>query len=103
MENDLDGAARETYEETGVDVYVLPELLGSAEVNVGFERKTVNIFLAYPVVGMNDFEKTKPNPQDEENYQVAWWPVSALPECHKYQRPLFDALRSAVTRVFSEE
>ncbi len=101
-ENDLDTAARETFEETGVDVYVLPQLLGSADVNVGNENKTVHIFLAYPVVGMRDLAKTEPNPADGENYMVKWWPVSALPECHKYQRPMFDALRSAVVDAFED-
>ncbi len=102
-EDETDTAVRETWEETGIEVNVLPELLGSADVNVGNERKTVHIFLAYPVDGMDNAAGTEPNPKDGENYQVAWWPVDALPECHKYQRPMFDALRSAVARVFSEE
>lgn len=102
-ENELDTAARETFEETGIDVYVMPERVGSAEVNVGHERKTVHIFLAYPVVGMNNLEKTVPNPTDGENYQVAWFPISALPACHQYQRPMFDALPGIVRRVFQDE
>ena len=100
-ESQLDTAARETLEETGINTHVLPELLGSADVNVGNERKTVYIFLAYPVMGHFNVTDTEPNPFDRENYQVAWWPVAALPECHKYQRPMFDALRSEVTRVFA--
>lgn len=96
-------AARETYEETGVEVHVLTERLGSVEVNAGLERKTVHIFLAYPVCGMNDLEATKPNPQDGENYQVAWFPVSRLPACHKYQKPLFDALPGVVRRIFQDQ
>ena len=102
-EEDIDTAARETMEETGIDVVVLPERLEPVEVITKKERKTVHIFLAYPVCGMTDLVATEPNPQDDENYQVAWWPVSRLPASHQYQRPLFDALRSIVTRVFSEE
>ncbi len=102
-ESDFDTAARETFEETGIDVYVLPQRVGSAEVNVGHERKTVHIFLAYPVVGMKDLEKTVPNPTDGENYKVEWFPISALPACHQYQRPMFDELRSIVTQAFSDE
>jgi len=98
-----DCAARETFEETGIDVYVLGERFDPVEVNSGKERKTVHIFLAYPVAGMTNLEATVPTPADGENYQVAWFPISKLPACHQYQRPLFDSLRSAVTRVFSEE
>jgi len=101
-ENDIDTAARETYEETGVAVLVLPELLGSVEVNAGNERKTVHIFLAIPVVGIENTVDTVPFPMDEENYQVAWFPITSMPQCHQYQRPMFDALRSVVTRVFQE-
>lgn len=102
-EDEFTCAARETYEETGIEVHVLTERLGSAVVNVGNERKTVHIFLAYPVCGMNDLEKTVPNPTDGENYQVAWFPISALPACHQYQRPMFDALPGIVRRVFQDE
>jgi len=102
-EEEFDCAARETLEETGIGVHVLPERLGSAVVNVGRERKTVHIFLAYPVAGMTDLEATEPRPADGENYHVAWFPISKLPACHQYQRPMFDALSDAVRRVFQNE
>ncbi len=102
-ENELDTAARETLEETGIDVHVLLERVGSADVNVGHERKTVHIFLAYPVVGMNDLEKTVPSPTDGENYMVGWFPISKLPPCHKYQQAMFDVLPGIVRRVFETD
>lgn len=102
-EEHMDCAARETLEETGIDVHVLTERFDPVEVNSGAERKTVHIFLAYPVAGMKDLIATEPHPADGENYQVAWFPVSKLPACHQYQRPLFDALPNAVRRVFTEK
>lgn len=101
-EEECDTAARETLEETGIDVQVLPERLGSADINVGNERKTVHIFLAYPTDGMDNLEATEPKPQDGENYKVAWFPINQLPACHKYQQTMFDALPGAVRRVWKQ-
>lgn len=97
-EDHMDTASRETLEETGVDVYVTPELLGSAVVLSKHERKTVFVYMAYPID-----KSAKPAPLDGENVSVSWWPVSALPAVHKYQQSLFDALPQAVKRVFSDE
>lgn len=94
-ESHHEAAARETYEETGIRPVILPEVLGSARVSSGTERKTVHIYMAHP-----EGDELTPVALDGENHRVEWWPVVGLPEPHRYQRQMFDSLWSAVQRVF---
>lgn len=97
-ESHEDAAVRETLEETGIAVQILPEILGTVQVKLKQEDKTVIIYMAVP----ND-PTSEPHPSDGENYRVAWWPLDELPSPMLSQQSLFDALRSTVTRIFSED
>lgn len=94
-----DTAVRETYEETAVDVRILPEVLGTTQVKLKGEDKTVIIYMATP----DPDDTREPCPQDRENHRVAWWPVSELPPPMVSQQNLFAALSQAVARHFPEE
>ncbi len=86
-------ALREIREETGVEV-----TLGERLVDVGTvyrdEDKTVVSYLSQPVNPHAEPSATGP---DSEVADARWFPVSALPEIHIYQRPLITA---AVERLF---
>ncbi len=96
-ESHEDAAVRETAEETGVAVELLPHVVGTTNVKLKLEDKTVIIYLATPVEG------TDPAPSDGENHQVKWWPLGALPNAMQSQQAIFEALPAAVTRFFPEE
>lgn len=95
-ETDEDAAVRETYEETGVQVMLLPHILGTFDVNLKHEHKTVVIYMAEPVEGTS----TEPNPQDGENHDVRWWPVSALPQPIQSQEVIFEGLVPLIEKLF---
>lgn len=92
-----DAAARETLEETGVAVQVLPHILGSTQVKLKGEDKTVIIYMAVPEDPLKE-----PAPADGENAVVAWCSVDQLPNAMQSQQNLFASLRSAVTLLFPE-
>lgn len=96
-ESHEEAAARETLEETGVAVQILPHILGSTQVKLKGEDKTVIIYMAVPA---NPLEE--PSPTDGENAVVAWCQVDHLPTAMQSQQNLFAALRSAVTLLFPE-
>lgn len=91
-----DTAVRETYEETGVKVEILPFVVGTFDVKLHHEHKTVVIYLAEPL----DPESCEPNPIDEENHDVRWWPLSALPTPIQSQEAVFSNLEAVLTRAF---
>lgn len=90
-------AVRETLEETGVVVQVLPHILGTTQVKLKGEDKTVVIYMAVPEDPLQE-----PAPTDGENAVVAWRPVDQLPNAMQSQQNLFAALRSAVSLLFPE-
>ncbi len=90
-------AARETYEETGVEALVLPCLLGSARLNQKHEDKTVHIYLAVPTSPI-----ANPRPTDGENVDVRWWPIDSLPAFHRYQQAMAASLADAVRKYFDQ-
>lgn len=96
-ESHEEAAARETLEETGVAVQILPHILGSTQVKLKGEDKTVIIYMAVPVDPLEE-----PSPTDGENAVVAWCQVDHLPTAMQSQQNLFAALRSAVTLLFPE-
>jgi ADP-ribose pyrophosphatase YjhB (NUDIX family) len=95
-ESEEDAAVRETLEETGITVQLLPEILGTTQVKLKKENKMVIIYMAVPEDPLQE-----PYPHDKENFQVAWWPIDCLPDSLISQQDLFAKLRSTVTRVFS--
>jgi ADP-ribose pyrophosphatase YjhB (NUDIX family) len=90
-ETQEDAAVRETLEETGVAVQLLPHLLGSFEVKMKHEHKTVFIYLATPT----NEAACEPDPKDDENHDVRWWPLNALPQPIQSQETIFAALEDA--------
>ncbi len=92
-------AARETLEETGVQVNLLPELIGSVEVKLKREDKTVIIYLA-EVVNLDDCD---PHPLDGENHDVRWWPLTGLPPFMQSQDSLRESMLDAARKWFSEQ
>lgn len=96
-ESFIAAAARETFEETGVEVIVYEDkLLGTAHVRNGRENKTVFVYMAEPI----DLD-ARAFAADGENHEVAWWPIDRLPEPHPYQRKLFDNLVKTVEDYLS--
>lgn len=93
-----EAAVRETLEETGARVSLLPELVGSVEVKLKLEHKTVYIYLAQVV----DHEDCEPRDFDGENHDVRWWPVEALPPFMLSQETLVAPLQAAARKWFSE-
>ncbi len=94
-ETQEDAAARETLEETGVSVTILPCILGTTKLKLKKENKTVVIYMAIP-----DDPNCVPFPVDGENAYVAWHPIDELPNIMQSQREIFSALRSTITRLF---
>jgi ADP-ribose pyrophosphatase YjhB (NUDIX family) len=97
-ESNEDAAVRETLEETGIAVQILPKILGTVQVKLKQEDKTVIIYMAIP----ND-PTSEPHPSDGENHRVAWWPVAALPNAMQSQQNLFAVLPATVARFFVDE
>lgn len=97
-EHHEDAAVRETLEETGVAVQLLPHILGTTQVKLKNEDKTVIIYLAVP-----DGPTTEPAPNDGENATVSWHPVDQLPNAMQSQQNLFAALPETVARFFTDE
>lgn len=93
-ETEEETAARETLEETGVMVQVLPHLISSFEIKMKYEHKTVYIFLAMPT----DPTNCEPQPQDDENHDVRWWPLDELPTPIQSQESTFALLVDATRR-----
>jgi bis(5'-nucleosidyl)-tetraphosphatase len=96
-ESDEDAAVRETLEETGVSVQLLPVILGTFDVRLKHEHKTVVIYVAQPT----NPEECEPNPQDGENHAVRWWPLTALPQPIQSQEGIFAGLVGTVERTFA--
>jgi ADP-ribose pyrophosphatase YjhB (NUDIX family) len=96
-ESEEDTAIRETLEETGIIVQLLPAILGKTQVKRKRENKTVIIYMAVP---QDPFQN--PLTRDEENHEVKWWPIDNLPCALISQQDLFAQLRSIVTRMFTE-
>ncbi len=94
-----DTAVRETFEETGLNVQIVPEVLGTTQVKLKGEDKTVIIYMAI----LEPDEASEPHPKDGENHRVAWWPVDALPNAMQSQQNLFSALPATVARFFVDE
>ena len=95
-ESDEDAAVRETLEETGVSVQLLPIILGTFDVKLKHEHKTVVIFVAQPT----DPERCEPHPQDGENHAVRWWPLAALPQPIQSQEAIFASLVGTIEQMF---
>jgi ADP-ribose pyrophosphatase YjhB (NUDIX family) len=89
-----DAAVRETLEETGILVDLIPITLGTAHVKLKNEDKTIIIYMAVP----RD-DKSEPEPRDDENYRVAWWSIDALPPIMQSQKNMFEALPTVVKRI----
>lgn len=90
-------AVRETFEETGVEVQLLPVVLGTFDVKLKHEHKTVVIYMAQPTFP----EDCEPEPWDGENHDVRWWPLSALPQPIQSQENIFANLVVTVERTFA--
>lgn len=97
-ENYEDAATRETFEETGINIQILPHVLGSVRVKLKNEDKTVIIYMAIPI----DPEQ-EPIPLDGENAMVAWHSIDQLPNAMQSQKELFAILRSTVIRLFPQQ
>ena len=91
-----DTAVRETLEETGVEVTLLPEVLGTFDVKFKHEHKTVVIYMAQPT----NLEACEPAPKDGENHDVRWWPLDGLPQPIQSQEAVFALLHDTVRRTF---
>lgn len=73
-------AARETLEETGIEVTVQVEL-PSTRTESYDEDKTVRVFLAVP----SNNDGSAVHPADGENIAVRWHHIDHLPPLHAYQ------------------
>jgi 8-oxo-dGTP pyrophosphatase MutT (NUDIX family) len=93
-----DTAVRETYEETGIEVELLLFVVGTFDVKLKHEQKTVIIYLAQPL----NPDTCEPEPIDDENYDVRWWPLNALPEPIQSQEIVFINLINVVQRAFEQ-
>ncbi len=82
-----------------MQVNLLPELIGSVEVKLKREDKTVIIYLA-EAVNLDDCE---PRPLDGENHDVRWWSLANLPSFMQSQDSLREPMLSAARKWFSEQ
>jgi ADP-ribose pyrophosphatase YjhB (NUDIX family) len=92
-ESYVDCAIRETFEETGVKVVIIEQLL-SVKTSYRKETKTVVSFLAK----LED-QDAVPFVADNENVAVAFMPISDLSKFHVYQRPLIKQLASRIAEL----
>lgn len=84
-------AARETFEETGVEC--IPEhMLTTTYCATPTEYKRIYTFLAQA------FGSTTPDPITlDEVIDVAWWPIMNLPDIHEYQLSvIIDAVETLI-------
>jgi 8-oxo-dGTP pyrophosphatase MutT (NUDIX family) len=82
----IETAARETFEEAGVDIRIITQL-PHVVLTRGSQRKIVVPFLATQTCD----REPKSDHAESEVVDAQWFDVEALPPLYTYQQPIFDA------------